>query len=121
MLLESVETPDPPHNRRSTDGPSGLAHGQATNSSIHDDVERLIQIAAQLFGAIERQIHRIEEDLNFSQSERIAPSGHTVFKEQLIRTSSSLHASLNDIAAHLGDGAEHSRRVMSPTQPSYLD
>jgi hypothetical protein len=106
MLLENTEAPDVTRaapigketpRRRSTDA---LTDG--LTSSMHDDVERLITIAGQLFSAIERQIHSIEQDLNYSQSERRPTKDQTVFKEQLIRTASSLHVSLNEIALHLG-------------------
>ena len=39
------------------------------------DVERLIEIAGELFSAIERQIHRIEEELTFAGGE-----GSTLYK-----------------------------------------
>jgi hypothetical protein len=69
--------------------------------SLHDDIERLIDIAAQLFSAIEVHIHHLEEVLTSSHGEGIASSTQTVFKEQLIRTAASLNASLCEVAIHL--------------------
>jgi len=95
-----------------------LAGFRELSTPIQDDVERLIEIAAQLFGAIERQIHHIEQDLNYSHSSGVATSHQTVFKEQLIRTAVSLHDSLNEIAVHLGDRA---RSVVAPQEPTYFE
>ena len=38
---------------------------------IQDDVGRLIEIAAQLFSAIKRQIHVIEEELVIARGEKV--------------------------------------------------
>jgi hypothetical protein len=103
MLLERAEAPDSPDRAHEADFAASPTEAHELGSPIQDDVERLIEIAGQLFGAIERQIHHIEQDLNFSQSKGTAQNGQTVFKEQLIRTAASLHQSLNDIAIHLGD------------------
>jgi len=88
------------------------------STPLQDDVERLIEIAAQLFGAIERQIHHIEQDLNYSQSIGVVTNHQTVFKEQLIRTAVNLSDSLNEIAVHLGDQA---RTALSPREATYLE
>jgi hypothetical protein len=69
--------------------------------SLHDDIERLIDIAAQLFSAIEVHIHHLEEVLTSSHNDSINSSTQTVFKEQLIRTAASLNASLCEVALHL--------------------
>jgi len=70
-------------------------------ASLQDDVERLLEIAGQLFSAIERQIHRIEEELVFSCGEQVRAYAQTVFKERLIRCAQSLDMSIQDIGLHL--------------------
>jgi hypothetical protein len=84
-------------------GPTPVAVGVSLGPSIHDDVERLIQIAGQLYSAIERQIHSIEVNLMFVQSEISTLSSATVFKEQLIRSATDLDSSMKEIALHLGE------------------
>jgi hypothetical protein len=68
--------------------------------NLHDDIERLIDIAVQLFSAIEVHIHHLEEVLTSSHGDDKS-STQTVFKEQLIRTAASLNASLCEVAVHL--------------------
>jgi hypothetical protein len=68
---------------------------------LQDDVERLIEIAGELFSAIERQIHRIEEELVFAGGEGVRTYAQTVFKERLIRCAQSLELSINDIGIHI--------------------
>jgi hypothetical protein len=68
---------------------------------LQDDVERLIDIAAELFSAIERQIHRIEEELAFAGGEEVRAYAQTVFKERLIRCAQSLEVSIHDIGVHV--------------------
>jgi hypothetical protein len=119
MLLESDEAPDLPDRTLASDGHS--PGGGVLSSSIQDDVERLIQIAAQLFGAIERQIHRIEQDLNYSQGKRSVDGGQIVFKEQLIRTASNLETSLQEIVVHLGERADRARMTFATPEVSYTE
>jgi|SRR5580692_5993555 hypothetical protein len=69
--------------------------------SLQDDVERLIEIAAELFSAIERQIHLMEEELVTAYGEKVRPYAQTVFKERLISCAKSLDNSLQDIAQNL--------------------
>ncbi len=90
-------------------------------SPLHDDVERLIQIAAQLFAAIERQIHRIEDDLTFTSGKNMVAGGQTMFKEQLIRTAQALDASLQEIALHLGQRAEEFPEAPINRQSRFVD
>jgi len=71
------------------------------NGSIQDDVERLIEIAAQLFSAIERQIHLMEEELVIACGEQVRTYAQTVFKERLISCAESLDTSLKEIALNL--------------------
>jgi hypothetical protein len=75
-------------------------------STIQDDVERLIEIAAQLFSALERQIHGIEVDLLSTLGENLWSGERTVFKEQLIQTATNLDTSLRTVAEHLGHQVE---------------
>jgi hypothetical protein len=114
MLLENAEAPDAPDGFAT--GAVVTPHVSTLSSSIQDDVERLIDIAAQLFSAIERQIHRIEQDLNYSAGGRVGEkNGHVVFKEQLIRSAASLDASLQQIVEHLGQ--RHVQRSELATNP----
>jgi hypothetical protein len=116
MLLENTDSPDGSSwiaPLSTTAGPTPAVVDNPGGASIHDDVERLIQIAMQLFSAIERQIHNIEVDLMFARSEVTTLSSVTVFKEQLIRSATNLDTSLQEIARHLGERAtahtEHAR------------
>jgi hypothetical protein len=77
-------------------------------TTIQDDVERLIEIAAQLFSAIERQIHDIESDLRPTSGEAIWMSERTIFKERLILSAQHLDQSLQEITKHLGQGVHSS-------------
>jgi hypothetical protein len=76
--------------------------GHATDvEGLQDDVERLIDIAGELFSAIERQIHRIEEELVFACGEEVRAYAQTIFKERLIRCAQSLELSIRDVAVHI--------------------
>jgi hypothetical protein len=124
MLSESAESPDEPDavELLMRESPSmHLVDSQFENSALHDDVERLIQIAAQLFAAIERQIHRIEDDLSFTSGKNMVAGGQTMFKEQLIRTAQALDSSLQDIAQHLGDRADELPEASNNRQSRFLD
>ena len=124
MLSESAESPDEPDavELLMRESPSmHLVDSQFENSALHDDVERLIQIAAQLFAAIERQIHRIEDDLSFTSGKNMVAGGQTMFKEQLIRTAQALDSSLQDIAQHLGDRADELPEAPNNRQSRFLD
>ena len=99
MLSTSFESRD--------DGESAMLHDVSlrepveVEASLQDDVERLLDIAGQLFSAIERQIHRIEEELVFACGEQVREYAQTVFKERLIRCAQSLYMSIQDIGLHL--------------------
>src|SRR5580698_3531637 len=81
----------------------------STIGNIQDDVERLIEIAAQLFSAIERQIHLMEEELVIACGEQVRPYAQTLFKERLIGCAKSLDTSLKEIALSLEQRAmDHS-------------
>ena len=73
----------------------------AESGSIQDDVERLIEIAAQLFSAIERQIHLIEEELVIACGEQVRSYAQMVFKERLISCAESLETSIQEIVLQL--------------------
>ena len=68
---------------------------------MQDDIERLIEIAAQLFSAIERQIHLMEEELVIASGEQVRTYAQTVFKERLISCAESLDTSLKEITFNL--------------------
>lgn len=106
MLSERTETFDTlcanAHDS-TTAVPNPVVVAPLVTSSIHDDVERLVQIAAQLFSVIERQIHDIEADLTLSLRESVRSSDQTVFKEHLIRSAVNLTASLQEVAARLSE------------------
>jgi len=77
------------------------------SGSLQDDVERLIEVAAQLFSAIERQIHLMEEELVVACGEHVRSFAQTVFKERLISCAVSLETSIKEIALNLeGRGIE---------------
>jgi hypothetical protein len=124
MLLESAEAPDKPDaieaNMRASP-PMHLVDAEFETSPFRDDVERLIQIAAQLFAAIEHQIHRIEQDLSFSSGKNMVAGGQIMFKEQLIRTAQELDTSLQEIARHLGEREDELSEFPSNGQSRFLD
>jgi hypothetical protein len=99
MLLESAEL--------SGDDAGSFAHASLTHltstegGGLHDDIERLIDIAAQLFSAIEVHIHHLEDVLTSPNRDDVKSSSQTVFKERLIRTAASLNASLCEVALNL--------------------
>jgi hypothetical protein len=124
MLSESAESPENPDAVEFLMRESPFMHLVDTkfeNSPLHDDVERLIQIAAQLFAAIQRQIHRIEDDLTFTSGKNMVAGGQTMFKEQLIRTAQALDALLRDIAMHLCESAEELPEAPINRQSRFLD
>jgi hypothetical protein len=93
----------------------GPRHNESRSSvstnggSIQDDVERLIDIAARLYSAIERQIHDIEEELVVACGEHVRTIAQTVFKERLISCATSLDASLQEIAVNLEQRANEQK------------
>jgi hypothetical protein len=99
MLSTSFESPEEDEGTVlrdvSQDSPS------TQSGSLQDDVERLIEIAAELFSAIERQIHLMEEELVTAYGEQVRPYAQTVFKERLISCAKNLDTSLQEIALNL--------------------
>jgi hypothetical protein len=98
MLLESTEP------RGGNEGflADALTHlSSKEGGNLHDDIERLIGIAAQLFSVIESHIHHLEEELMSAICENVDTTIQTVFKERLIRTASSLNDSLHEVALNL--------------------
>lgn len=79
-----------------------LSESRFDLTTIQGDVEQLIDIAAQLFAAIEQQIHDLELDLTSTRGAVAWGHERTMFKEQLIRSSLNLDSSLQTIANHLG-------------------
>jgi hypothetical protein len=99
MLFESAELSG---DDVGSFGRASITHLTSTEGgSLHDDIERLIDIAAQLFSAIEVHIHHLEEVLTAPIRDDVKSSSQTVFKEQLIRTAASLNASLCEVALNL--------------------
>jgi hypothetical protein len=99
MLSTSFESSDEEENNYLHDVPQRPSSTEGR--SIQDDVERLIEIAAQLFSAIERQIHHIEEELVIACGEHVRSFAQTVFKERLIHCAESLEISIQEIALQL--------------------
>jgi hypothetical protein len=118
---DATERPSASAPRSTTAGPTPAVVDLPMGTSIHQDVERLIQIAGHLFAAIERQIRSIEVDLMFAQSDVPILSSVTVFKEQLIRSANSLDASLREIAQHLSEGPATSNESAHQPRVSLLD
>ncbi len=73
----------------------------APANSLQDDVERLLDIAGQLFSAIERHIRRMEDELGRECGEEVRAQARTLFKERLIDCAESLDSSIRDIGLHL--------------------
>lgn len=89
------------------------------NDPIHEDIEHLIQIAAQLFHAIEREIHHVEQELHRHPAAHSSEkSDRIIFKEKLIRTAANLNISLRETADLLSDHAEGASR-RSPDETHY--
>jgi hypothetical protein len=124
MLLENAEPPQrsveiaPPWT---TAGPTPAVVGHSLGETIREDVERLIQIAGQLFSAIERQIHAIEVDLTFTQSDLSPANNAILLKEHLIRSATNLNASLQEITHHLGERAGSSNDQARGGRASFGD
>ncbi len=78
-----------------------VARAPGNAATLQDDVERLLEIAEQLFTAIERQIHRIEDNLGRAYGEEAQTYAETIFKERLIHCAESLHVSVQEIGHHL--------------------
>jgi hypothetical protein len=93
MLLRSDEGDSLVIDESPTPNAEGIA--------LQHDVERLIETAGQLFTAIERQIHYIEESLMLVQEEDDALRAQTVLKERLIRSAVGLKDTFHEIAVRL--------------------
>jgi hypothetical protein len=83
--------------------PSAATEEDELRNSIQLDVEGLIHIAAELVAVIERQINRIERELDHRGTAADAERGQLVFKERLIQAAHDLDASLQDTVDHLAD------------------
>jgi hypothetical protein len=85
--------------------------------SLRDDVERIIAIATQLFSAIERQTHLIEEELVIACGEQVRPLARTVFQGRLTRCAESLDTSFQELALNLDRRAveQHSTQALRDT------
>jgi hypothetical protein len=85
---------------------NGATLQRTDGATLQEDVERLIAIAGQLFSAIERQIHSIEESLAVVVKEHGEATGQTVLKEHFIRVAANLNTSLQEIAVRLEERTE---------------
>ena len=65
------------------------------------DIGRIVAIVAQLFSAIERQTHLIEEELVIACGEQARPFAQFAFQERLTTRAKGLDVSLHDIALNL--------------------
>ncbi len=71
----------------------------------HDEVERLVDIAEELFSAIEQQIHRIEHELVFTVLDEVPENAQTLFKERLSQCAQGLEISIRDIGHYIDQRA----------------
>ena len=72
------------------------------DGTIQGDVERLINVAAQLFSLIEGQVHELGDELVSTFNENVRVSGRGVVKEEVIRSAANLDSSLQELSDHLG-------------------
>jgi hypothetical protein len=73
----------------------------AERGSLTDDVGRIVAIVAQLFSAIERQTHLIEEELVIACGEQARPFAQSAFQERLTTCARGIDVSLHQIALNL--------------------
>ena len=73
----------------------------ASRGTLVDDIGRIVAIAAQLFSAIERQTHFIEEELVIACGEQARPFAQSAFQERLTTCANGLDVSLHEIAVNL--------------------
>jgi hypothetical protein len=79
-----------------------------TNNAVEDastEVERLVDIAEELFSAIEQQIHRIEHELVFAVLEEVPANAQALFKERLRRCAQGLELAIRDIGGYVDQRA----------------
>jgi hypothetical protein len=69
--------------------------------TLVDDIGRIVAIAAQLFSAIERQTHLIEEELVIACGEQARPFAQSAFQDRLTTCARGLDVSLHEIALNL--------------------
>ena len=72
------------------------------DGTIQGDVERLINVAAQLFSLIEGQVHELGDELVSTFNENVRVNGKGVVKEEIIQSAANLDSSLMEIRDHLG-------------------
>jgi hypothetical protein len=73
----------------------------AARGTLADDIGRIVAIAAQLFSAIERQTHLIEEELVIACGEQARPFARSTLQDRLTTCANGLDVSLHDIALNL--------------------
>jgi hypothetical protein len=73
----------------------------AARGTLADDIGRIVAIAGQLFLAIERQTHLIEEELVIACGEQARPIAQSAFQDRLTTCANGLDVSLHEIALNL--------------------
>ncbi len=69
--------------------------------SLREDVERIVNVAEQLFSAIERHAHLIEDELVIACGEQARPIAQTALRARLQTCATSFDSSLQEIAQNL--------------------
>jgi hypothetical protein len=85
-----------------------LRLAESQRGTLTDDIGRIVAIAAQLFAAIERQTHLIEEELVIACGEQARPFAQSAFNDRLRTCAMGLDASLHEIAINLKQRAVES-------------
>jgi len=104
--LNSSATPfvgDAPHVASSqvAASPPPTAPGDATVTSVQDDVGRLVKVAAELFALIEAQVHVIEDGLTARARQNSRATNAADVKDEILQSASNLDTSLKSIRDHL--------------------
>ncbi|MGB8196611.1 MAG: hypothetical protein WCF25_06365 [Acidimicrobiales bacterium] len=69
--------------------------------SLREDVERIVNVAEQLFSAIERHTQLIEEELVIACGEQARPIAQSAFQARLQTCATNFDSSLQEIAQTL--------------------
>jgi hypothetical protein len=73
----------------------------AARATLADDIGRIVAIVAQLFSAIERHTHLIEEELVIACGEQARPFAQSTLQDRLTTCANGLDVSLQKIALNL--------------------
>jgi hypothetical protein len=99
MHVMSIETLAEAESNLVHDVSNRLA--STARGTLADDVRRIVDVAAQLFSAIERQTHQMEEELVIACGEQVRPFVQTAFQERMTVCAQGLDTSLQEIAVNL--------------------